>query len=67
MKTNVMPLVSVVVTTYNQERTIAQTLDSILAQQCDFAFELVLGEDCSTDSTRSICERYAANIRTLFV
>lgn len=55
-----MPLVSVVVTTYNQERTIAQTLDSILAQQCDFAFELVLGEDCSTDSTRSICERYAA-------
>lgn len=49
-----------VVTTYNQERTIAQTLDSILSQRCDFTFELVLGEDCSTDSTRSICERYAA-------
>lgn len=57
---NKKPLVSVVVTTYNQERTIAQTLDSILAQQCDFDMELVLGEDCSTDSTRAICERYAA-------
>lgn len=53
------PLVSVAITTYNQEGTIAQTLDSILAQQGDFAMEIVLGEDASSDRTRQICEEYA--------
>lgn len=51
--------VSVIVTTYNQETTIAQTLDSILMQQCDFPFEIQLSDDCSTDSTPDICLRYA--------
>ena len=50
--------ISVGVITYNQEATIRQTLDSILAQRGDFDLELVIGEDCSTDSTRSICEEY---------
>lgn len=50
--------ISVVVITYNQETTIRQTLDSILAQKGDFDLELVIGEDCSTDSTRAICEEY---------
>ena len=50
--------ISVVVITYNQESTIRQTLDSILAQKGDFDLELIIGEDCSTDSTRSICEKY---------
>lgn len=50
--------VSVGVITYNQENTIRQTLDSILAQKGDFDLEIVIGEDCSTDSTRAICEEY---------
>lgn len=54
------PLVSVAITTYNQESTIAQTLDSILAQQGDFTMEIVVGEDASSDGTRRICEEYAA-------
>jgi glycosyltransferase involved in cell wall biosynthesis len=45
---------SVVVITYNHERFIAQALDSILAQRVNFDYEIVVGEDCSTDSTRDI-------------
>lgn len=55
------PLVSVLVTPYNQQAYIRQTLDSILMQECDFEFELLIGEDCSTDGTREICLEYAAN------
>lgn len=53
------PKVSVVVCTYNQEDTIAVALDSILAQQTDFEFEIIVADDCSTDSTPDICARYA--------
>ncbi len=54
------PEVSVITVTYNQALTIARTLDSILAQECDFDYEIVIGEDCSTDDTLDICRRYAA-------
>lgn len=52
--------ISVVVCTYNQEDTIARTLDSILMQQCHLPYEIIIGEDCSTDNTLSICQQYAA-------
>ena len=58
--TNKIPLVSVLVTPYNQKDYLRQTLDSILMQQCDFEFEILIGEDCSTDGTREICQEYAA-------
>ena len=51
--------VSVIVCTYNQEQYIAQTLDSILMQQCNFDIEVLVGEDCGTDNTRRICAEYA--------
>jgi len=53
------PKVSVIVCTYNQETTIARTLNSILAQQVDFPYEIILADDCSSDSTPEICTRYA--------
>lgn len=53
--------ISVAVITYNQQETIRQTLDSILMQKGDFDLELVIGEDCSTDSTRAICEEYTVH------
>jgi len=52
-------MISVVVVTYNQAETIGRTLDSILMQQCHVPFEIVIGEDCSTDNTRDICQTYA--------
>jgi glycosyltransferase involved in cell wall biosynthesis len=52
------PLVSVVIITYNQEKYIAQTIECALAQNVDFDYEIVIGEDCSTDRTREICLHY---------
>ena len=51
--------ISVAVITYNQQDTIRQTLDSILCQKGDFELEVVVGEDCSKDSTYVICREYA--------
>ena len=52
--------ISVGIITYNQQDTVRQTLDSILAQKGDFDLELVIGEDCSSDNTYAICEEYAS-------
>src|SRR5882672_6480832 len=46
--------VSVSVITYNQEEFIAQAIDSILRQEVSFDYEIVIGEDASTDRTREI-------------
>jgi glycosyltransferase involved in cell wall biosynthesis len=53
------PLVSVVLRTYNHAPFISQAIESVLIQQTDFPFELVIGEDCSTDGTREIVQTYA--------
>lgn len=50
---------SVFVVTYNQEQYIRQCLDSIVMQQVDFDYEVIIGEDCSTDNTPAICDEYA--------
>ena len=53
------PLVSVKMITYNQASYITQAIEGVLSQKTDFPFELVIGEDCSTDGTREIVLRYA--------
>jgi len=50
--------ISVILTTYNHERFIRQALDSILMQKTTFNFDLIITEDCSTDSTRAILFEY---------
>ncbi len=51
--------VSVCMITYNHEKFIRQAIEGVLMQQTDFPIELVIGEDCSTDSTRALCVEYA--------
>ena len=51
-------LVSIVCITYNQENYIAQTIESFLMQKTNFGFEIIIGEDCSTDETRKIIKEY---------
>lgn len=51
-------MVTVCVVTYNQEKWIRQTLDSILAQKTEYPFEVIVGEDHGTDGTRAICQEY---------
>lgn len=49
-----LPKVSVAMITYNHEKFIAQAVESVMMQQTDFDYELMVGEDCSTDNTRMI-------------
>jgi glycosyltransferase involved in cell wall biosynthesis len=44
---------------YNHERYIDSAVASALAQETDFAFEIVIGEDCSTDRTRERAREWA--------
>jgi len=50
--------VTVILTTYNHERFIAQAIDSVLMQETDSPVDLVILEDCSTDRTREIVTAY---------
>jgi glycosyltransferase involved in cell wall biosynthesis len=52
------PRVSVLVTAYEHERYIARALEGVLEQR-DVPFELVVGDDFSSDGTRTVIERYA--------
>lgn len=52
------PLLSVLIITYNHEQYIEQTLESVVTQKTAFPFEIVIGDDASTDGTRSLCEAY---------
>lgn len=55
------PKVSVCVVTYNHEKYIRQCLQSLVDQKTNFAFEVIVGEDCSTDGTRAIVQKFAEN------
>lgn len=48
------PLVSVCIFAYNHEKYIHDCLMSVMSQSCDFAFEILIGDDLSTDSTPEI-------------
>ncbi|HFR3692825.1 TPA: glycosyltransferase [Streptococcus suis] len=50
--------VSVICTSYNYEQYISVALDSILKQKTNFTFEVIVVDDCSTDSSRTILETY---------
>lgn len=51
--------ISVVVITYFHERYISKTLDSILAQRTDLQYEILVGDDASSDRTPEIVRDYA--------
>ncbi|MCD8199873.1 MAG: glycosyltransferase [Coriobacteriaceae bacterium] len=62
------PRIRVLMTTYNGEKTVVDQVESILAQQ-DVEVALLIADDCSSDATRSILERLAAehdNIELIF-
>lgn len=51
--------VSVIFITYNHGKYVEKALRSILEQETNFPFEVVVGDDISTDDTRSIIENVA--------
>lgn len=49
-----IPKVSVCVMTYNQSKYIRQCIESLIEQDCDFKYEIIVSDDCSTDGTQEI-------------
>lgn len=52
------PKVSICCLTYNHKDYIRNTIDSFLKQNCDFDFEIIIHDDCSTDGTINILKEY---------
>lgn len=61
---------TIVVSCYKQERYIAECLSSILSQEVDFNYELIIADDRSPDNTRNIINlfyhQYPEKIKLLF-
>ncbi|WP_337841066.1 glycosyltransferase [Rheinheimera sp.] len=49
-----VPKISICVVTYNQVNYIRKCLESLLNQNVDCDFELIVGDDCSSDGTRDV-------------
>lgn len=60
-----MPLVSVVVITYNSSKTVVDTLDSI-AEQSYSNIELIVTDDSSKDNTVSVVEKWVEEHKGVF-
>lgn len=52
------PKVSVCCVTYNHASFIKKTLDGFITQKTDFPYEVIIGDDCSTDGTTEIIAEY---------
>jgi glycosyltransferase involved in cell wall biosynthesis len=53
-----MCMLSICMITYNQELFVVEAIESVVHQKTEFPFELVISDDCSTDSTPSIIQSY---------
>jgi glycosyltransferase involved in cell wall biosynthesis len=54
------PLVSVCIPTFNRAKKLARALDSLV--ECDYKnLEIIVSDNCSTDDTRSIVERFRSS------
>ena len=57
---NVRPTVSICCITYNHAPYIRSALDGFLMQETDFAYEILIHDDASTDGTADIIREYTA-------
>ena len=49
---------SVVTPTYNSERFLAETIESVISQKGDFEIQYIIADNCSSDRTLEIAQRY---------
>lgn len=61
-----LPLVSICCITYNHCDFIRQCLDGFIMQKTDFAFEIIVHDDASTDGTTDIVKEYEMKYPKLF-
>ncbi len=57
-------MVSIVITSYNNEATIQRAIDSALSQSYN-DIEVIVVDDCSTDSSTAICKQYGDKIKVI--
>jgi glycosyltransferase involved in cell wall biosynthesis len=61
--------ISVLMITYNHAPYVRKAIEGVLAQRLDASFDLIIGEDCSTDRTREIIrsfqDRHPGTIRVI--
>jgi len=57
---NWKPLVSIIMPAYNSEKTIEESINSVIAQTCK-NWELIVVNDCSTDNTKEIIKKLKSN------
>jgi glycosyltransferase involved in cell wall biosynthesis len=50
--------VSVLMLTFNQEKYVNEAIKGVMNQETEFTFQLVIGDDCSTDQTLQICKKW---------
>lgn len=62
-----LPLISVIVLTYNSGEYVRATLDSIHRQDYEGPIELLIGDDCSVDNTIEICEQWLQGHKERFI
>lgn len=64
------PLVSILMITFNHAAYLARAIEGVISQQCDFPFELIIGEDASKDDSRNIAldyqRRYPKIVRVIY-
>ena len=53
-----IPKISVCIITYNHESYIRECLEGAISQKLNCEYEIVIGDDLSTDKTRDICNEY---------
>lgn len=60
------PRVSICCATFNHAPFIAEAIEGFLMQKTTFCVEILIHDDCSTDGTRAIVQRYADDHPELF-
>ncbi len=62
-----MKKVSIIMATYNHEKYIRHALESTVVQKTNFEYEVLVGDDCSTDGTASIIKEFAEKYPDIIV
>ena len=55
-----MPILTVIMPSYNKEKYIAQALDSVFMQETSYDYQIIVADDCSSDKTIEIVKSYQA-------
>ena len=66
MSSEINPKLSIALTAFNHEQFIAYAIESILSQKVNFNYEIIVGEDNSTDGTKGIICQYAEKHPNIF-